>query len=129
MATYNSYQEMEVFKIARQISNEVWHLMNNIPLGKDFELRNQINSSSGSVMDNIAEGYGRGGNKEFINFLGYARGSCSETEAQLLWSFDRNHISQETLDEMMINTKSCIDQISKFILYLKKSNKRGSKFD
>ena len=120
---------MEVFKLAREIIDDVWQLIRYSPLGSDYELRNQINASSGSIMDNIAEGYGRGGNKEFINFLGYARGSCSETESQLLRSFHREHISKEELDKMTAKTQNCINQISKFILYLKRTDKKGSKFD
>ena len=129
MAHYNSYSEMEIYKLARIISNDVWDLIVLTPLGSDYELRNQINASSGSIMDNIAEGFGRGGNKEFITFLGYSRGSCCETEAQIQRALDRKHISTEAYEELIQKTGNCIDQISKFIAYLKKTDKKGSKFD
>ena len=66
MAHYNSFEELEIFKKARVLANNVWKLIQTSNLKQDFELINQINASSGSVMDNIAEGFGRGGNKEFI---------------------------------------------------------------
>jgi four helix bundle protein len=129
MAHYNSYQELEVYKLAREICDDVWHLIITTPLGSDFKLRDQINGSSGSIMDNIAEGFGRGGNREFINFLSYSRGSCCETESQLQRALDRKHISIEEFNSLMKKTQNEIDQISKFINYLKNSNRKGSKFD
>jgi len=80
-------------------------------------------------MDNIAEGFGRGGNKEVISFLSYSRGSCCETKAQLQRAFDRKHISQEKYSELEQNAQIIIDQISKFMNFLKTSDKKGSKYD
>lgn len=129
MAHYNSYQEMEIYKLAREIWKDIWDLIISTPLGSDYKLRDQINGSSGSIMDNISEGFGRGGNREFINFLSYSRGSCCETQSQLLRALDRKHISQESFDLLSEKTQSEIDQISKFMNYLKSSDRKGSKFD
>lgn len=129
MAHYNSFEELEIFKKARVLANNVWKLIQTSNLKQDFELRNQINASSGSVMDNIAEGFGRGGNKEFINFLGFAKGSCCETKSQLLRCLDRGYLGEETFDELNQETQELIDQLGKFSNYLKNSEKRGSKFD
>ncbi|HET8803060.1 MAG TPA: four helix bundle protein [Aequorivita sp.] len=129
MAHYNSYEELEIYKLAREICSDVWDLIISTSLGGDFKLRDQINGSSGSIMDNIAEGFGRGGNREFINFLSYSRGSCCETESQLQRTLDRKHISQEEYDSLLKKTQTEIDQISKFMNYLKKSDRKGSKFD
>ena len=60
MANYNSFEEMVIYQLAREQSNQVWHLIQNTTLGQDYKLRDQSNGSSGSVMDNIAEGFGRG---------------------------------------------------------------------
>lgn len=129
MAYYSSYQELEIYKLAREICKDVWGLIISTSLGSDFKLRDQINGASGSIMDNIAEGFGRGGNREFINFLSYAKGSCCETESQLIRALDRKHISQEEYNLAFQKTQNEIDQISKFMNYLKKSERRGPKFD
>lgn len=129
MAHYNSYQELEIYKLAREICKDVWDLIISTPLGSDFKLRDQINGSSGSIMDNISEGFGRGGNREFISFLSYSRGSCCETQSQLIRALDRKHISQEAFDLLFEKAQNEIDQISKFMNYLKTSNRKGPKFD
>ncbi|MAZ71653.1 MAG: four helix bundle protein [Flavobacteriaceae bacterium] len=90
MSHYKSFKEMEISVLARKLSNDVWDLIVSAPLGNDGKLRDQINASSGSVMDNIAERFGRGRNKEFINFLRYSKGSCLETRSQLMRAYDKN---------------------------------------
>jgi four helix bundle protein len=129
VAHYTSYQDLDIYKLAREVTNNVWDLIVNTPLGVDYKLRDQINGSSGSIMDNIAEGFGRGGNREFINFLSYARGSCCETEAQLQRALDIKHISDTQFENLFNKTKNLNDQISKFMNYLKASDRKGSKFD
>lgn len=129
MAHYNSFEDLEIYKIAREICNEVWKIIRESTLATDYKLRDQINGSSGSVMDNIAEGFGRGGNKEFINFLGFAKGSCCETKSQLQRCLDRNHIDETKYKTISAKAQNLINQISKFSNYLKASEKRGSKFD
>ena len=81
MAHYNSFEDIEVYKKAVIFCDEIWDIMSNTSMNKDFKLREQINGSSGSIMDNIAEGFGRGGYKEFIMFLSYSRGSASESKS------------------------------------------------
>lgn len=129
MAHYEKFEDLEIFKLARVQCRDIWNLINTTSLQQDYKLRDQINGSSGSVMDNIAEGFGRGGNREFIQFLGFARGSNNETKSQLLRCLDRNHISAKECQELCANSEILNEQISKFSNYLKKSEKRGSKFD
>ncbi|WP_339893370.1 four helix bundle protein [uncultured Algibacter sp.] len=81
MAHYSSFENLEVYKEAIVFCDAIWNIITNTSLSKDYKLREQINGSSGSIMDNIAEGFGREGNKVFIMFLGYSRGTCSETKS------------------------------------------------
>ncbi|CAH8287786.1 four helix bundle protein [Mariniflexile fucanivorans] len=127
MAHHNSFESLEVYKEATIFCDDIWNIITNSTLNKDYKLREQINGSSGSVMDNIAEGFGRGGNKEFIMFLSYSRGSCSESKAQLLRCFRRNHIDETTFNKLNDKAESLINQLSKFINYLKLSERKGGK--
>ncbi len=129
MAHYSSFENLEVYKQAVVFCDEVWHIIINTSLNKDFKLKEQLNGSSGSIMDNIAEGFGRGGNKEFIMFLSYSRGSCSESKAQLLRCYRRKHIDKDVYEKLGARADEYISQLSKFINYLKSSNRKGSKFD
>ena len=86
------FEELEVWNMSRELCNEVWQIMLYTTLAKDFELRNQMNSASCSVMDNIAEGYERNGNREFIQFLSISKASCGELRSQLYRCLDRRHI-------------------------------------
>ena len=79
MATITKFEDLEIWQLARQQAFDIYILYKQEPFKSDFELRNQINAASGSVMDNIAEGFDRSGNKELSNFLIIAKGSNAET--------------------------------------------------
>ncbi|TGV01732.1 four helix bundle protein [Flavivirga rizhaonensis] len=129
MAHYNSFEDLEIYKQSIIFCDEVWNIIINTSLSKDYKLREQLNGSSGSVMDNISEGFGRGGNKEFIMFLGFSRGSCCESKSQLLRCYRRKHIDKDTYQKLNSQAEELINQLSKFINYLKSSKRKGSKFD
>ena len=69
MPTIQKIEELEIWQLARSFSKEIFELTHTGKLSKDFSLKDQMNRSSGSIMDNIAEGFGRGSRLEFIQFL------------------------------------------------------------
>ena len=122
------FEDLEIWQEARKLCLDIKRLSNNDNFSRDFRFKDQILSSSGSVMDNIAEGFERGGNKEFINFLGFAKGSCGETRSQLYRAFDFQYISNEEFDSLLPKAISLSKKISGFISYLKTSEYKGFKF-
>ena len=128
MATIQRFEDLIVWQKARILCNEVFNLITKDKFAKDFALRDQISRSSGSVMDNIAEGFGRMGSHEFINFLTYAYGSAVECKSQLYRASDRGYIAKEKTDELFLLIEEIKRIINALISYLGKSDFRGQKF-
>jgi four helix bundle protein len=128
MATFNSFEEITSWQKSRLLCSKIYKLATTTDLSKDFKLKDQINGSSGSIMDNIAEGFGRGGNKEFIQFLGVSLGSACECQSQLYRLLDRNYINKATFDELYLLCNEIRRMIFGLIKYLQTSNTKGLKF-
>lgn len=128
MATIKSFEDLDFWQKARSLSNEIYARTLEGSFSKDFSLRDQINRSSGSVMDNIAEGFERGGNKEFIQFLSYSKGSCGEVRSQLVRAKDRKHLSEEEFEQFSAKATEVGKQIGGFMNYLANSEIKGTKF-
>lgn len=128
MATINSFTELEVWKLALEIQSKIFELTNTNPLNKDYALKDQMNRSSGSIMDNIAEGFGRGGRLEFIQFLAIARGSASELLSQLIRCKERNYLDEDHFNELFELVDKTGKKIGSFIKYLNSSKMSGPKF-
>ena len=94
MGGANSFLELKCWQAARAFSKRIFFLTKRYAFAKDRRLVEQVNDSSESVFANIAEGFGRGTQSEFITFLGYAIGSLDETQAHLCAAYDREYISQ-----------------------------------
>jgi len=129
MAGVKRFEDLEIWQLSRALCNDIFKLASNSKLMSDYKLYNQINGSSGSVMDNIAEGFERNGNREFIQFLSISKASCGETRSQLYRVFDRGYCSE--LEFENLNTQSTVisKKIGAFINYLKKTDFKGSKFN
>ena len=116
------FEDLEIWQEARELCKFIFEITEKEPFCKDYRLRDQIRSSSGSIMDNIAEGFERGGNKEFIQFLSVAKGSCGETRSQSYRAFDYKYVDQNILNVLIERTINLNKHISGFMTYLKNSN-------
>jgi four helix bundle protein len=128
MSTIKRFEDMELWQKARLIENKVFQLIQSGPLSKDYATRDQMNRAVGSIMDNIAEGFGRGSRLEFIQFLTISRGSASELQSQLFRCLDRKYISKVQFDELMKNINEIGKMLTGFINYLNKTSIKGNKF-
>jgi four helix bundle protein len=129
MATVSKFEDLEIWQLAREQANEVYLAYIKHEFSKDFSLRNQINASSGSVMDNISEGFERSGNKEFIQFLIIAKASNGEVRSQLYRAYDRGYLTVEEMELMKNKNETLSRRITAFIKYLKQSERKGFRFD
>jgi four helix bundle protein len=123
------FEDLEIWQLAIELYKFVFKITSEGPFSRDFKLRDQIRASSGSVSDNIAEGFERGGNKEFVQFLFVAKGSCGETRNQSYRAFYSNYISQNTLNELLRQTDTVSRKTANLIKSLKSSEHRGIKYD
>ncbi len=129
MATITKFEDISAWEKSRELSKEI-----NIIINKNKSFNNyqslvwQILKSAGSIMDNIAEGYERGGNKEFIQFLAIAKGSSAELRSQFYRAFDLELISASEQSKLNIIAIEISKMINGLIKYLKSSDKKGYKF-
>lgn len=128
MTSFKTFEDIDAWKDARSLADRIFKLTLEDSFSKDFKLRDQINGSSGSIMDNIAEGFERGGNREFIQFLSIDKASAGETRSQLYRALDRNHITETEFNSLKENVLQISKRISRLISYLKGSDLKGSKF-
>lgn len=128
MATVKNFTELDVWQLANELEKKVYLLLNEGSLSKDFALKDQMNRAVGSIADNIAEGFGRGGRLEFIQFLSIARASATELQSQLIRCLNRNHFTLEVYNEINELTDKIGKKIGAFIKYLNESDKTGPKF-
>lgn len=128
MATVVKFEDLEVWRLARLLCNEVYILSESRSFEKDYKLRGQINGASGSIMDNIAEGFERDGKTEFRQFLSIAKGSCGEVRSQLYRAIDCNHITQEQFESVKRQSEELSKKFANFIKYLNSSELKGLKF-
>ncbi|MDR2916553.1 MAG: four helix bundle protein [Tannerella sp.] len=128
MATIERFEDLEVWKLAREFALDIYKITGNDNFAKDYRFCGQIRASAGSVMDNIAEGFERDGRKEFMQFLFIAKGSCGECRSQLYRALDVKYIDKETFDCYYEKSIIISKSLSKFIKYLKESDLKGNKY-
>jgi len=128
MATIGRFEEIVSWKESRKLNQVVGDLIDTGRFKNSYRLINQIEGSAGSIMDNIAEGFERGGNKEFIQFLYIAKGSCGELRSQLYRALDRKYILQSEFDSFSVQAMKISSLIQKLINYLETSETKGIKY-
>ena len=122
------FEQLDVWKISRELSRGVYELTLDEQFSKDYRFVSQIRSSSGSVMENIAEGFCRDGTREFIQFLSIAKGSCGEVQSQLYRAFDCKYIDETTHNDLYTKYEDLIGKLSRLMDYLRNSPYAGTKF-
>ncbi len=128
MSGFKSFEEIEAWKMARQLSLSIYVLSDQKPFITDYALRDQIRRAVISIFSNIAEGFERGGNKEFIQFLSFAKASAGEVRSQLYLALDLNYIEKESFEKLKLHVLNIGKTISGLIKYLKTSELKGSKY-
>ena len=128
MATIGRFEEIVSWKESRKLNQLIGDLIDTGKFKHSYRLINQIEGSAGSIMDNIAEGFERGGNKEFIQFLYIGKGSCGELRSQLYRALDRRYILQEEFDSFSLQAMKISSLIQKLINYLETSETKGIKY-
>jgi four helix bundle protein len=128
MPTINKFEELEIWQLARELSKKIFEETKKGKLSKDFKLKDQMNGATGSMMDNIAEGFGRKSRLEFVQFLAISNGSGNELQSQLHRCFDREYFIKETFDDLYEHADKTCRKISTLIKYLNENPIKGQKF-
>ena len=128
MASAKDFEELAIFQNARALYKKIYPLTKRGEWRYDSRFVQQIRAASGSIMDNIAEGFERTGNKEFLQFLYIAKGSCGEVRSQIMRAFDSGYISQEEYDEIYGDCRRLSAAIMNFINSLRASDVTGAKY-
>ena len=122
------FEDLEIWQEARELCKIVYEITSTGPFNNDFKFRDQIRSSAGSIMDNIAEGFDRGGNKEFNQFLSISRGSSGEVRSQSYRAYDNKYITEEKYNELLERTDSLSRKTYNLMQHLKNSDLKGLKY-
>lgn len=128
MATIRRFEDLEIWQQARELNKKITPILIALDNARHYSLKNQLDSSCGSVMDNISEGFERDGTREFIQFLSISKGSLGETRSQLYRAYDRGIITQELLNELQNECSLLADKTGRFMTYLNNSGIKGRKF-
>ncbi len=128
MSTIQRFEDLEAWKMSREVTKGIYKISSLGLFAQDFGLRDQIRRASVSVMSNIAEGFERDGDKEFVQFLAVAKASAGEVRSQLYVAFDQNYISESEFDSIYQKLTETSRVISGLMKYLQQSDLKGKKF-
>jgi four helix bundle protein len=122
------FEDIEAWRKSRELVKDIYGITSGGGFAKDFGLRDQIRRAAISVMSNIAEGFERGGNKEFLQFLALAKGSSGEVRSQLYVALDQSYLGQKDFDSVSAQATEVSRLIAGLMKYLKETDLRGSKY-
>lgn len=128
MATFNRFEQLPVWQKSREYAREIFEMVYRTPLQYDFKFRDQILASSGSVMDNIAEGFERNGRNEFVQHLSISKGSCGESRSQVYRAFDRKYLTEANMKILCGHSEVISAELQKLSDYVQRSAWTGQKF-
>ena len=128
MAAVRDFEKLAIFQKARELSAKIYPVTRRGEFKYDSRFVQQIRAAAGSIMDNIAEGFERGGNKEFLNFLYIAKGSCGEVRSQLIRANDVGYLTPEEYNELYTECRKLSAGIMNFIKEIKASDITGAKY-
>lgn len=128
MSTFSTFEEIEAWQKARQLTKRIYQISAKGVLSRDFALRDQVRRASVSIMSNIAEGYERGGTKEFLQFLSVAKGSVGEVRSHLYVALDQGYITDDSFKELSMQAVEISRMLGGLMNYLRRSGIKGTKY-
>lgn len=128
MAAVKDFEELAIFQKARELSKKIYPVTDRESFKSDYRFVQQIRAAAGSIMDNIAEGFERTGNKEFLNFLYIAKGSCGEVRSQLIRANDVSYLTHEEYEDLYTECRKLSAAIMNFIKEIKASDITGAEY-
>lgn len=118
MGKFNSFEEINSWQKARIFNKKIYIITENQTFKKDFDFVRQIRRASLSISSNIAEGFERNTDKEFIYFLYVAKASAGEVRSQLYLAFDLEYITKQEFEQLLESVTEISRLLSGFIKYL-----------
>jgi len=128
MGKIQKFEDILAWQKARELTKEIYAYAKTGLFAKDFGLKDQIQRASVSIMGNVAEGFDRGGDKEFIQFLSISKGSCGEVKSHLYVALDQQYVSSARFNRLYTSADEVGRLLAGFMAYLKQSDLRGKKF-
>lgn len=128
MEKIKKFEDIESWKSARKLTNEIYKATSVGDFVRDFGLKDQIRRASVSILSNIAEGFERGNDKEFANFLAIAKASTGEVRAQLYVALDQGYLATNTFEQLSSLAIEIGELLSGFMRYLSQSTLQGNRY-
>lgn len=128
MARIEKFEDIEAWQKARVLCREIYKVTQQGAFARDYGLCSQIQRAAVSILSNIAEGFERGGNKEFLNFLSVEKGSVGEVRAQLYVALDADYLDEAEFTRLNTLCVEISRLIGGFMRYLSNSDYKGSKY-